>query len=333
MSKPSVPSRGANAGFFCISLNPAIDTRLVLDNFAVGRVNRVREVHREPGGKAAHVAMALKALGAAPTWIGFSGGTTGTELLAGLKRLKITALHIPCNQATRVNLEIQETHGQVTEILEPGGIITRAEWSKFQSICSSAFKRESANKKIVIISGSQPPGVPTEAVAILIELAHRAKCLAFVDTSGLPLAKALAARPDFVKINREEAEFVTQITITDAVSAAKGARRLLRLGANSAAISLGDRGMVGIRNGDSSAIHAWTAPLQTKSTVGSGDSALAGFAFATAHHRSFERALAVAVACGGANCLAPLPARIARADVLRLEKTVQVERLSEKGDC
>src|SRR5256885_12827086 len=43
-----------------------------------------------------------------------------------------------------------------------------------------------SNKKIVIISGSQPPGVPAEAAATLVELAHRAKCLACVDTSGLP---------------------------------------------------------------------------------------------------------------------------------------------------
>jgi len=330
MSRSSEHSRRAEAGFFCISLNPAIDTRLVLDNFAVGRVNRVREVHREPGGKAAHVAMALRALSAAPTWMGFSGGATGNELLAGLKRLKIATRPVLSAQNTRVNLEVLDAHNQVTEILEPGGTIARAEWSTFRRFCAAAFKR-GTGKRLVIISGSQPPGIPPEGAAALVELAHRAKCLAFVDASGLPLAKALAARPDFVKINREEAEFVTQITVSDPASAAKAARRLLLLGARSAAISLGDRGIVGVHGADPSAIHAWAAPLQAKSTVGSGDSALAGLAYATARDLSFEKALALAVACGAANCLAPLPARIARVDVLRLEKTVQIERLPEKG--
>ena len=330
MSKSSARSRRGEAAFFCISLNPAIDTRLVLDNFAVGRVNRVREVHREPGGKAGHVAMALTALGAAPTWVGFSGGNTGAELLAGLERLKIATRPVPTKHSTRVNLEIQDAQGQVTEVLEPGGFITRSEWPNFQRVCSAAFKH-GTGKKVIIISGSQPPGVPAEAAATLVELAHRAKCLAFVDTSGLPLAKALSARPDFVKINREEAEFVTQITIQDAASAAKAARRLLYLGATAAAISLGDRGIVAVRTGDASAIHAWTAPLQAKSAVGSGDAALAGLAFANSRDLSFEKALALAVACGAANCLAPLPARIVRADVLRLEKTVQVARLGEQG--
>jgi 1-phosphofructokinase family hexose kinase len=331
MSKSTPRSRRAEGTLFCISLNPAIDTRLVIDNFAVGRVNRVREVHREPGGKGAHVAMALKALGASPVWIGFSGGVTGTELLTGLERLKIATRPVLSKKPTRVNLEIQDAHGQVTEILEPGGMIARKEWLHFRAISSAAFKRGPGDK-IVIISGSQPPGIPAEAIGTLVELAHKGHCVALVDSSGLPLAKALAARPDFVKINREEAEFVTQITVSDALSAAKAARRLLRLGALSAAVSLGERGIVGVRGADSSAIYAWTAPLQTTSTVGSGDSALAGFAFAVAQDRSFEQALALAVACGAANCLAPLPARIARTDVSRIEKTVQIERLPEKGD-
>src|SRR5215470_12412905 len=63
MNKPDADSRGHTTAFFCVSLNPAIDTRLVLDEFCPGRVNRASEVHRTPGGKAAHVAMVLQALG------------------------------------------------------------------------------------------------------------------------------------------------------------------------------------------------------------------------------------------------------------------------------
>src|SRR5204862_3090453 len=121
-----------------------------------------------------------------------------------------------------------------------------------------------ANRKIAVISGSLPPGVPIEACAALVSSARSANCLAFVDSSGLPLSKALAAGPNLVKVNREEAEFVTQVAIRDPISAAQAARELLDLGANSAAISLGDRGIVGIRKQDQLAIHAWSAPAQVK---------------------------------------------------------------------
>jgi len=165
---------------------------------------------------------------------------------------------------------------------------------------------------------------------MLLNLAQSSGCLAFLDTSGAPLAEALGAGPDFVKINREEAQSVTGIPVNDITSAEQALRHLLERGAKSAAISLGDRGIIGIQQRDKPAVHAWTAPLQTKSTVGCGDSALAGFAFATASAFSFERSLALAVACGAANCLAPLPARIKQEDVSRLEPNVRIEPVLKK---
>jgi 1-phosphofructokinase family hexose kinase len=326
MNKPDADPHSQTTAFFCISLNPAIDTRLVLDGFHVGRVNRVAEVHRTPGGKAAHVAMALQGLGANPTWIGLCGGATGDELLAGLRRLQLQAVAVPIVQDSRINLEIVDTRGEVTEILEPGGTIARPEWCEFQRICADEFQR-TATKKMVLISGSQPPGVPAEACALLLKLAHSADCLAFLDSSGLPLEKALAAGPDFVKINREEAESVTGMATREPTSAARAAGQLLVSGAKSAVVSLGDRGLVGIRQHDECALHAWTTPLHPQSTVGCGDAALAGLAFATATGLSFERSLALGVACGAANCLAPFPARIRHEDVSRFQESVRVERV------
>ena len=329
MNNRDADPRGRNAVFFCVSLNPAIDTRLVLKELQVGRVNRASEVHRAPGGKAAHVAMALQALGTDPQWIGFAGGATGTELAEGLRRLRIEAVSVPTAHETRVNLEIIDPRGGVTEILEPGGTVAQSEWCEFQRICANEFQRN-ASKKIVLISGSQPPGVPREGSAVLLQLAQSSGCMAFVDTSGLPLAKALDAGPDVAKINGEEAQSVTGIVVNDLFSATQAARNLLERGAKSAAISMGDRGIVGIERRAESAIHAWTDPLPAKSMVGSGDSALAGFAFAAASGLSFERSLALAVACGAANCLAPLPARIKKEDVSRFESSVRIERVLKK---
>jgi len=326
MNKPVPFSSDLPTAFFCVSLNPAIDTRLILNGFLPGRVNRVEEVYQTPGGKAAHVAMALKGLGVTPTWIGFSGGATGSELLAGLRLLGIETISISTGQPTRVNLEIVDTRGEVTEVLEPGGTITQSEWSELQQACAGAFQL-AASKRIALISGSLPPGAPVEAYAALVSAARTANCLAFIDSSGIPLSKGLAAGPDLVKINREEAESVTQVAIHDPNSAAQAARRLLDLGANSAAVSLGDRGLVGVRKHDQLAIHAWTIPLRSKSSVGCGDSALAGLAFAAANDLSFEQSLALAAACGTSNCLAAYPGRIAREDVSRIEQGVHIELL------
>src|SRR5437660_2953367 len=111
MNKPAARSHHPAPAFFCVSLNPAIDKRLILNGFLPGRVNRVAEVYRTPGGKAAHVAMALQGLGATPTWIGFSGGATCSELLAGLRLLGIQTMPVSTDESSRVNLEILDTVG------------------------------------------------------------------------------------------------------------------------------------------------------------------------------------------------------------------------------
>ena len=75
--------------FLCVSLNPAIDKRLRLERLRVGDVNRATNACPAPGGKAAHVAMVLRTLGADPVWLGFAGGATGKQLVDGLQELSI----------------------------------------------------------------------------------------------------------------------------------------------------------------------------------------------------------------------------------------------------
>src|SRR5437867_6670668 len=97
--------------FLCISANPAIDKRLRVSELLPGAVNRALDRIPEPGGKAAHVAMALRALGVRPAWVGFTGGANGENLIAGLTELGIRARAILPKLPTRVNLAIVDERG------------------------------------------------------------------------------------------------------------------------------------------------------------------------------------------------------------------------------
>src|SRR5262250_585449 len=92
--------------FICVSLNPAIDKRLVVERLVPGKIHRVRSVEAHAGGKSAHVAMVLRALDETPHWIGPCGGATGTELASGLRSLGIETHPFPVRGTTRTNLEI-----------------------------------------------------------------------------------------------------------------------------------------------------------------------------------------------------------------------------------
>jgi len=311
--------------FVCVSLNPGVDKRLRLQQLRVGQVNRATEVQPAPGGKSAHVAMVLKTLGADPVWFGFSGGASGNELVNGLRALSIEARAIPIAASTRTNLEIIDAGGQVTEILEPGGQIAPEE---LQQLRGSFVKllTESCEPVTVIMSGSLPPGIPMNFYGTLVETAHTSGARVFLDTSGEPFKSALTAKPDFIKPNREEAESWSGSKIDSSNSAKAVLLSMLQSGAAAGAISLGASGLVWLSAGEN-AIIAKVPTLTTRSTVGSGDATIAGFAFAAQQGMNPCDAVRLAAACGSANCLADAPGRANSADIARLQQRIVVERV------
>ncbi len=314
--------------FLCISANPAIDKRLRVAQLEPGTVNRATEAVPEAGGKATHVAMALKALGARPLWIGFAGGASGESLLAGLRKLGISALSVPVAQPTRENLSIVDDLGSVTEILEPGPVLSGKELNQFKRLCAKEFARAKSNATVVL-SGSLPPGVPNDFYAELIQSAHDRSCCVALDTSGDALRLGMQAKPDLVKPNREEAERLTGKEVRDAASARRALMEMLSLGAKSAAVSLGEDGLLWCPGKGEPVLHARPQPVKECSAVGSGDSAVAGFVWGMQRELTPEGIARRAAACGAANCFTDSPARIRLSDVRKIEKAVRVEILPE----
>src|ERR1700730_2091142 len=312
--------------FLCVSLNPAVDKRLRLGRLQVGSVNRAREASPAPGGKAAHVAMVLRTLGADPLWLGFAGGATGKQLVEGLHGLAIRVHGIPTGASTRTNLEIVEDEGGVTEILEPGQHITAEELRRFEETFSILLS-EASEQPTVIFSGSLPEGVPPNLYMTLIESAHKFDSLVFVDTSGEPFKFALAGKPEFVKPNRGEAESWSGQAISGPSSAKEILGAMLKAGAGAGAITLGSAGLIWhSATGDTLVANA--PMLSARSCVGSGDSALAGFAFAAQQRLPPGEAVRLAAACGSANCLAPGPGCARAKDIANLKGQIRVETLA-----
>jgi 1-phosphofructokinase family hexose kinase len=321
----TIGGTGAQSSFICVSLNPAIDKRLRLDTLKPGRVNRATEAIPAPGGKSAHVAMVLRALGADPLWLGFSGGPNGDSLLQGLRALSIRAEGVPTASETRMNLEILEDNGSVTEILEPGSRVTPAERESLLRAFETAL--ELNPNAIVVMSGSLPPGLLKDEFATLVKIGRRNGARIFLDTSGESLKLGLQQRPDFAKPNQEEAEWLIGRTIDGVASAASALKNLVREGPYSAAISLGASGLVWLGTDSTEAFLAAPPKLEAASAVGSGDATIAGFAFAAGQGLEPVDTLRLAVACGAANVLADLPGRVRLHDVERLRDQVQVQTI------
>ena len=306
----------------CVSLNPAVDRRIVVSQLRVGAVNRALSADPTAGGKAAHVAYAAAALGAQVRWLAFLGGPEGENCRAGVAARGVDPVVVETTGRTRTTLElIDESTGMITEVLEPGPHIGPEERDRFLY----CFGEELCELPIVVLSGSLPAGLESSFYSDLVHAATKEGCTVLLDTSGASLENALSARPSLIKPNREEAAGLVGHTVQDLRQAAAAARALCSRGPETVALSLGGEGAV-VAHGRE--IWYATAPrVQPRSTVGSGDSFLAGWAVATAERRETTERLRLAVACGTANCLATQPGVLDAEMVRTLEAQTRVERL------
>jgi 1-phosphofructokinase family hexose kinase len=316
----------------CISANPAIDRRLRLENIAVGEINRALSAQNFPGGKAAHVAMVAKTLGLDVMWVGFLGGAAGEQCESGLADFGVPLTVIRTHSETRANLELISADGRITEILEPGGTVTEGEVERLLATCRDLFAGSEPGTQVAI-SGSLPPGAPSDLYAELIRLAQIYDCRTLLDTSGEALREALGAAPDLVKPNRHEAADFAGYSINSATTAVEATQGFFSSGAKSVAISLGADGMVWQRAASSEAFVSEPLPLADCKSVGCGDAALAGFAVAHERGLSDEETLRLATACGSANCIAEAPGRVNASDVHRLAQEVAVRRVVACGSA
>jgi 1-phosphofructokinase family hexose kinase len=317
----------ASGPFWCVSLNPAIDKRMRVPRLITGGVNRVSEVRAEPGGKAAHVAMVLGALGADPIWLGFAGGSMGQQLLSGLRGIGIRTEPVMVCQDTRVNLEIIDDDGGVTEILEPGTEIEETDWELF----FRAFEKLLAEGKkggTVIASGSLPRDADAAVYQRLTESAHSYGHKMFVDTGGEPMRIALSAKPDLIKPNRDETEWLLGKEIVDCIAAKNAAQRLCEMGAQSVVVSMGSEGFVFQPGMGQEGYYVKPASVAARSSVGAGDATMAALAYGLSERFEMEKTLRLAAACGAANCVADAPARVRMEDVVEFEGQVRIEKLA-----
>lgn len=313
----------------CVTPNPAIDRTLRVSGFAAGGVWRAESVDAVCGGKGVNVARMITALGHQATCAGPLGGHSG-RLAAELARreaLDHAWTWIPGE--TRMCLIIVGSGGadggETSVINEPGPPVSPADWWRLVADVAAAARDADA----VCICGSFPPGVPEGSGGALIAAARSSGSPVWVDTSGAPLAEAVAAAPDGIKINGDEAAALLGQPVETPEQAATAAQAGRARGAATAVITLGRRGAV-----MATAHGCWRGQVpavDSVSAVGSGDAFLAGIISGLGARASPAVALRLAVACGAANALQPV-ARIDPADVSRLLPLCRVDRFSGQMD-
>ncbi|GAA3844253.1 1-phosphofructokinase family hexose kinase [Streptomyces coacervatus] len=302
-----------------VTLNTALDLTYRIPALKPHASHRITEVTERPGGKGVNVARVLATLGHEVTVTGFTGGATGAVVQSQLTAIPgvVDAL-VPVAAPTRRTIAVvDEQTGDTTQLNEPGPTITPAEWSAFQEAYEDLLTQASA----VALCGSLPPGVPVGAYAGLIRLAKAAEVPVLLDTSGEPLRRGVAARPDLVKPNAEELA-----ELTGSHEPLRGAQDARRRGARSVVASLGTEGLLAVTPEG-----RWRATPPARihgNPTGAGDSAVAGLLSGWEEQLPWPERLARAVALSAATVLAPVAGEFDRAAYEEL-----VGRVAVTGDA
>ncbi|MEU9995737.1 1-phosphofructokinase family hexose kinase [Streptomyces sp. NPDC050848] len=285
-----------------VTLNTALDLTYRVPALVPHASHRVTQVIERPGGKGLNVAHVLAALGHETVATGFAGGSTGEILRTHLAGGPVVDALIPTAGTTRRTVAIVDTAtGDTTQLNEPGPTVTPAEWSTFTAHYTGLL----ADADAVALCGSLPPGIHVGAYAELVRLARSADVPVLLDTSGEPLRRGIAARPDVVKPNADELA-----QLTGSREPHRATRDARRRGAHAVVSSLGPDGLLAATP---DGLWRATPPAAVKGNpTGAGDSAVAGLLSGLVEKLPWPERLTRAVALSAATVLAPVAGEFER---------------------
>jgi tagatose 6-phosphate kinase len=279
-----------------VTLNFALDVTYRVDRLDLGETMRVNTVARQAGGKGVNVARVLHALGREVAVTGLAGGWLGEAARAELDQAGLADETVFIAADSRQTVIVVDRDGAATGFSERGPAVTHEEWQRFLE----RYRALAARAEAVVLAGSHPAGLHTEAERELVAAAGSVPVL--LDTDGEPLRTALGAGPTLVKINHKELAGV--VGHDDVI---EGARELQAAGAGTVIISRGVEGLIALSGGE--ILRAAPPEPVHGNPTGAGDAASAALIAALVDGRPLREGLADAAALSAAAVAAPVAGR------------------------
>lgn len=296
-----------------LTMNPALDIATATDRVVPTHKLRCEAPRYDPGGGGINVARAAHALGGQALAIFLAGGAAGEMIQHLLREEGVPHEAVAIAGFTRESLSVEERQsGAQYRFILPGPQIGRAD----QERCLNALAAAAPRAEFIVASGSLPPGVPGDFYRRVAELANAYGKRLVLDSSGAALKQA-GSGIYLLKPSLRELEELTGRQIRSEREEVVAARLLVEHGCSQiVVVSLGARGALLVTAEKTQRFPA--IPVSAKSTIGAGDSMLAGIVFGLAHGLGIQDAVQFGIAAGAAALLGSGTQLCRRKDVDRL---------------
>ena len=276
-----------------VTLNPALDLTGMLPSLTVGEVNRITHSDIRAAGKGVNVAMVARDLGAKVSALGVLGEANQDPFVALFAQKGIDDQFVRVSGETRINIKLGEDSGNTTDLNFPGFVVSESA----QQQLLNAVTRSAAHHALFVLAGSLPDSLPSTMWQQLIRVLTEQGKQVLLDTSGTPLRDALSdctAMPHMIKPNEHELSELVGYECLTAKAQKAAANQLIEKGVNHVVVSNGKRGVSWYWQGGQ--LHAKAPEQQVISSVGAGDSLLAGIAVGLAKGMATDECLRLGVA-------------------------------------
>lgn len=316
-------NRSTMSTIITITFNPALDKSITVPELISEKKLRCSQPVYEPGGGGINVARAIKKLGGDPTATFLAGGFVGDKISQLLRDDGIAVQRINIVGDSRENLIVADLATSKQYLFDmPGPTIEPNEW---RACLNTITLSESV--QYIVVSGSIPPGLPDDIFKRLAFIATKKKARLIVDTSGKALQQAVEAGVYMIKPNLKELASLIgadSLVPSTAISAAK--KLIAKSECQAIVVSMGANGALLVT--DRTIVEVPQPLVKVKSTVGAGDSLVAGVVYSLSQNYSLPDAARFGVACGSAATMNPGTELCNKIDAEEIYKALLTTRLA-----
>ncbi len=282
-----------------LSLNPAIDLTYQVSDLRHEQKSRASVCHFDPGGTGINVGRALQKLNNHSHTCYFSAGTMGQFLDSMLKQQLDNTFSIRVKGETRINTTILQDSPKAQYEINATG--PKIQPDQLKQLLVHFFKL--CKQGIAILTGSLPPGLPPNTYQKINTQLQQQGARCIIDAPVTNLRHVLSDNPFIIKPNLHELESLCGKTLSSHKEIATEAKLLTRQGIHYVCVSLAEQGA--ILTSDEHSYYCSSPNITPHSTVGAGDSLVAGLAHAFSNNLTEQEAIRIAVACGAGTAIKP----------------------------